>query len=801
MNKYLLLISMLFGVLQAQTLSIKSLDNKEALEFVTISSNTPSLYVSTNEKGEADVSEFNNAEKIDIRLIGYKALLLSYTELKNKGFKIFLKTESFSIDDVVVSAVKWKQNNKEVPIKISSISSKQVSLQNPQTAADMLASSGEVFVQKSQQGGGSPMIRGFSTNRLLYSVDGVRMNTAIFRSGNLQNVISLDAFSTASTEVLFGPGSIMYGSDAIGGVMSFTTLQTKFSNNNKILVKGSALGRYSSANNEKTGHFDVNIGWKKWSILSSLTYTDYDDLKMGTNGPEEYLRTYYVERIDSIDVIKENENPLKQVPTAYSQINFMQKLSFKPNDVWQFDYGFHFSETSNYGRYDRHIRTRGGLPRSAKWDYGPQKWMMNHLKVSYDKRNLVFDKMNISLAHQFFQESRIDRNFNKPTQENTLEKVFAYSANIDFVKEISPKHKTFYGFEFVNNVVHSEGEAKDITTGEKQIAASRYPTASWATAAAYLNYQFKLNKNWLFQGGLRYSHFFIEADFTNNLAFYPLPEETIKVNNGAVTGSLGAIFSPGEKTILRANFSTGFRAPNIDDMGKIFDSEPGSVVVPNADLKPEYVYNGELGYTQIIKDAVKLDFAIYYTHLENALVRRDFSLNGQDSIIYDGELSQVQAIQNAAKANVYGMQLAIEIKFPKGFALNGVYNYQRGTEELDNGAISRSRHAAPMFGAAHLNYKYKGLFLDLYTVYSGGVSFENLPEGEKSKNHIYAIDNNGNPYAPAWATLNFKAQYQIIKYLGVSAGIENILDSRYKTYSSGLAAPGRNFILSAKASF
>src|SRR5690606_22275722 len=97
----------------------------------------------------------------------------------------------------------------------------------PQTAADMLAGSGEVFVQKSQLGGGSPMIRGFATNRLLYAVDGVRMNTAIFRAGNLQNVINLDPFATESVEVIFGPGSVMYGRDAIGGVMSFQTLMPR----------------------------------------------------------------------------------------------------------------------------------------------------------------------------------------------------------------------------------------------------------------------------------------------------------------------------------------------------------------------------------------------------------------------------------------------------------------------------------------------------------------------------------------------------------------------------------------------
>ena len=145
------------------------------------------------------------------------------------SFQITLEDAGLSLDEIVVSATRWTQNKHDVPEKITTISTKQVALQNPQTAADLVGISDEVFIQKSQQGGGSPMIRGFATNRLLYTVDGVRMNTAIFRSGNLQNVISLDPFAIENTEVLFGPSSVIYGSDAIGGIMSFKTLTPQLS--------------------------------------------------------------------------------------------------------------------------------------------------------------------------------------------------------------------------------------------------------------------------------------------------------------------------------------------------------------------------------------------------------------------------------------------------------------------------------------------------------------------------------------------------------------------------------------------
>ncbi|HMP93489.1 MAG TPA: TonB-dependent receptor plug domain-containing protein, partial [Phnomibacter sp.] len=148
--------------------------------------------------------------------------------------------------EVVIAASKWEQKLNEVPNKITKVSKRDILLNNPQTAADLLAQTGAVYVQKSQLGGGSPMIRGFATNRILLVIDGVRMNNAIYRSGNLQNIISLDALATETAEVVFGPGSIIYGSDAIGGVMDFHSLEARLSQSKKLKPTGSALVRYST---------------------------------------------------------------------------------------------------------------------------------------------------------------------------------------------------------------------------------------------------------------------------------------------------------------------------------------------------------------------------------------------------------------------------------------------------------------------------------------------------------------------------------------------------------------------------
>ncbi len=800
--KHILLMWFFLGlcaVSNAQIITINDKVTDQPIELVTIYSDSPSFYAITNAKGEADISKFKNVEIILIRRIGYRSITMSYEDLNTRNFIISLSPSNISMDKLVVSATRWRQTKSNLASKITSVTPQQVEVQNPQTAADLLSLSGEVYVQKSQLGGGSPMIRGFSTNRLLLVVDGIRMNTAIFRSGNLQNVISLDPFTIEHTEVLFGPSSVIYGSDALGGVMSFNTLTPGLSASEEQFVSGNAVARYSSANDENTYHFDVSLGTEKWGSITSFTNFNYGDLEMGSHGPEEYLRPEFVQRIDGSDVVIANKNPQIQRTTGYSQTNLMQKLRFKPNDDWDFNYGFHYSETSDYDRYDRLIRYKNGLPRSAEWYYGPQIWVMNNFSIATKTESAFFDDAKLRLAHQYFEESRIDRDFNGTQRFSRIEKVNAYSANLDLVKKLSDNQQLFYGVESVFNDVSSSGTDTDISTGVTVKGSPRYPESTWASYAAYLNYMFEINPKLTLQAGTRYNQFILDAEFENT--FYPFPFSEAHINSGALTGSLGFVFRPEKSIAINTVFSTGFRSPNIDDVGKVFDSEPGSVVIPNPDLKSEYAYNAELGVNKVFNDELQIDVTGYYTLLEDALVRRDYTLNGQSQIMYDGQLSQVQAVQNAAKATIFGVQIAAELSLPAGFDASSQFNIQKGEEELDNGDKSPSRHAAPWFGTTHLKYSANHLKLDLYAIYSMKVSYKNLPDEEKGKDYMYAIDANGNPYSPAWYTLNLKSIYQVTKVFSFSTGIENITDQRYRPYSSGIVAPGRNLIFAVKADF
>lgn len=750
----------------------------------------------TDFDGNFDVSVFMDEDRLIFKHISYELKKATRLQLIKNDYKIHLVMKPERLDEVVMSVSKWEQQKKEIPNKIVSLDAQTIAFIAPQTSADLLQSSGKVFVQKSQLGGGSPMIRGFATNRLVLSVDGVRMNNAIFRGGNLQNVISIDPFTIRNTEIIFGPGSVIYGSDAIGGVMNFYTKRPVLSQKGDSQISGNANYRFSSANMENTIHADINLGKKKWASLTSFTYNDFQDLKMGSNGPNSYLRNNYVRTINGEDILVPNEDPRKQITSGYNQKNFMQKFLYKPSVNWDLNIGAYFSETSNYSRYDRLIRPSrdGDGLRSAEWYYGPQKWFMGNMQLKRKGNGKLYDTFKFTVAYQHFEESRNNRDFQDIILNTTMEKVDALNLNLDFENKKIGNFKLYYGGEFINNKVGSQGSDTNIETKGTTEAASRYPDgATWKSLAGYINGEYKAKPNFILMSGLRYSHVWIDAMFDRT--FYAFPFEEADVSTGALTGSLGFSWFPKQDLQITFNGSTGFRAPNVDDIGKIFDSEPGSVVVPNPDLESEYAYNVELGIQKNFKDKVVLKGATFYTYLVDALVRRDFGFNGLAQIEYDGELSNVQAIQNAAKAYVYGFEFGLDAFLSDHWSLASNLTITEGIEEEEDGTNSPARHAPPTFGDFHLKWKNEKLTTDLFVNYNGEIAYDDLALSERSKDYIYAADTNGNPYAPSWYTLNFRSQYAFTNNLNAIVSLENITNQRYRTYSSGIVAAGSNLVV------
>ncbi|MFC2152572.1 TonB-dependent receptor plug domain-containing protein [Bacteroidota bacterium] len=779
-----------------QTLQFKDAESNEPVADVAVYNYDRTKSILSNEEGKISLEIFSMNELIYLQHPSYKKLEFKKSDIQD--FTFYLEKEIFEIEEYVISAYRWEQNIKEIPNKITRLTQKEIAFNNPQTTADLLATSNEVFVQKSQLGGGSPMIRGFSTNTVLLVIDGVRMNNAIYREGNLQNIISLDANAIESSEIIFGPGSVTYGSDALGGVMDFHTLRPKLSTSEQADFYGNAFMRYSSANNEKTGHINFNINSKKWAFLSSISYSDYDDLRMGTINNSEYQRSEYVKQIDGTDSIISNKDPNAQIESGYNQMNLMQKIRFRPGKKLDLTYAFHYSELSDVPRYDRLIRYKNGTLEFGEWYYGPQKWMMHSINANYSSINNLFDNAKLTMAFQDYKESRHDRKYRRVDLTESFEKVKAYSINIDFDKSLKQDNQIFYGIEAVYNSVNSTAHVKDITTGITSPEQTRYPdgTNNYTTLAAYISYKKNFGDKITSIAGCRANYVSLYSS-VEDTSLFDFPFNEISLSNGAVNGSIGLVYHPNKKWQINFNLSSGFHAPNIDDMAKVFDPEPGIIIVPNDNLSPEYAYNVDMGIQKEFWEIISFNITGFYTYLTNAFVRRDFTFNGQDSIEYKGELSKVVAIVNADKAFIYGFSSSLNIRFTNNIELNSIINYTHG-EDQDGIPL---RHAAPLFGNTSIKYSSEKITASLYTNYNGEITYENLAPSEQGKPYMYATDKNGDPYSPAWWTLNFMTSYKFNNGASLNMGIENILDNRYRPYSSGIVAPGRNLIVGLRFKF
>lgn len=784
-------------ILYAQQIKVFDKTSLQPIEGVIITNKDNNVVATTNEKGQADITCCASDDSLRFNVLGYKSVSLAVATISNQQFKTYLSRESFSIDEVVVSSSRFEEKRKDVTQQIELIKQRDIQFNNTQNTADLLQNTGNVFVQKSQGGGGSPVLRGFEASRVLMVVDGVRMNNAIYRAGHLQNVIRVDQNMLEKAEVLYGPGSVIYGSDALGGVIHFQTRNPKLSSTNKPFISANVFGRYATANQEKTGHADLKIGLKKIGFLTSFTYSDFDDLRQGNiRSPllgNTWDRNFTAERINGIDSMVVNKDPNIQTQTGYSQYDLMQKVLFKPNERWQHVLNIQFSNSSNVPRYDRLSEIRNDKLRFAEWYYGPEQRLLASYTLEYKANSKVFDVMRIIPSVQKIQESRISRNFGNNRRRTQVENLMLYAVNADLAKRAG-KHEIRYGIEGTYNDVSSTATFTNIEDNEVTPANTRYPDGSnsFLTVAAFITDNWEISEKLILSAGFRFSYVGLRSEFIDT-TFYKFPAGKVAQNNAAPSGSLGLIYNPGKNWRLALSAATGFRSPNVDDLGKVFDSAPGLLIVPNTNIKPEYTYNIDLNIGKTFWNKLQVELVGWYTYYTNAITVRPFQLNGADSVLYDGTMSRVVANQNVNKANMAGAGFNLSFDANEHLSFRQSFNYTYGA--IIDSINTPVDHIAPAFGRSSVTVKGKRYQTEFFALYNAWKKLKNYSSsGEDNLQYATAQG------MPAWFTLNFRASVQLAKQVQLQAGIENILDHRYRTFSSGVSGAGRNVYVTLRLS-
>ncbi|MCF6351165.1 MAG: TonB-dependent receptor [Flavobacteriaceae bacterium] len=814
--KFFLMFFVLSNALFAQNITLLDKSTNEPISNVHVFNNTKEKQNISDIDGVLNISSFKNDALLYFQHTSYLDFKIYKKELSNKQI-IFLTPKSNTLEEVFISASKTEVKRSRIAQEIAIIGIAEIQKIGAQTAADLLAEIPGIKVQKSQFGGGSPVLRGMEANRILLVVDGVRMNNAIYRKGHLQNSISVSPNMLERTEVIFGPSSVMYGSDALGGIIHYITKKPKTSE--QFNSTPSFLTRYSTVNNEFTSQAAVELQFKKWATYTSFSRSSFGDLKMGRKRSHRFdnwgLQPLYSNNSETFynENPAINEDPEKQKNAGFSQFDFLQKFYIPLSEKTDLNINFQYSKSSDIPRFDRLAEYRNGTLKFAEWRYGPQTRLLisSQLKI-YPNKKWV-QNGTITVAYQDVKESRIQRSFGSLKRTYRNENVAVFSINADFEVPLAKNNNRMlsYGTEFTYNKVNSVSKGRTLLVsgneitgfGENFTVQTRYADggSSYASTAFYINYRQDLSKKETLNTGIRLTNTQLNATWIDE-TFVVLPNSTISLNNTAVTTTVGYVFKPTKQWQLNSVISSGFRSPNIDDVGKVREKR-GLVTVPNINLRPEYAYNAEIGILKYFKNKkYHIGFSTYYTLLDNYIIREAFELNGNTTILFDGEEGDIIANINGGAAYIVGGTFTFKANFTEQLYGKTALTYTKG-RAYDTGDPLSS--IPPLFADAQFGYT-KGKFdASLNFRFNAKKKFEdyNLIEGIDNIEQTpdFNEDENTGTGNPAWSTLNFDLKYTLTKNMDFLFGIDNIFDQHYKEFASGISAPGRNFSFSLIGSF
>ncbi len=744
--------------LSSQIVVIKDSLLKTTIKNVNLS--CQNIGVSTDKYGSANIGCFNNDNLIDISHVGYHSKKILKT---NIAPIIYLQQKTIILPDIVLS------ENIKIPLAekhpVFSIKPSGPMRLISQTA-NLISSTSPIVVQESQPGGGSPNYRGMEANRLLLIIDGVPLNNAIYRSGHIQSSSTINPFFIESFSLVSGPASVAYGNGAMGGGLIFNTKSP--SGKNEIYFNQ----QFESSSNAVVINLEANYQTNNISHITLFSLKSAENLKMGSNRIHGY-KNWGNEQIAT------NKN--EQLYTDFNQIDFLHKSRYITNNKSSFLFNTQYSTSSNIFRFDKMNDIKDGDAKYTRWYYGPQDRFLQKIKHTYKQNTILFEKLNTYLSFQDLKESRHTQKSEEIFLNNRSENVKIYDFNMDFSKKINLA-TIVYGTGLRNQKILSTATLSNGNTISYN--TTRYPDggSSVKDVFAYGQANLKLNKKLDLLVGLRWNNSDLLAKFNDSTFNF----QFIETKNSSFVKSLLISYSASEFTKINLSYYGGFRNPNIDDIGKVFSKDGVNVVVPNDELEAEYANNIELNFKYSIP-IWKIELQLFNTQIKNAISRGYGSINGLDSIYYDGEIMRVQMNKNIAGANIKGVSFSTQLNTYNNFSITARCNYLNGLTHEKRPLA----HIPPFNAMVSLDYTARENLFNFYINYSAFKKAEHYDDAGVDNLEEATIDGN-----PSWYTLNLNYTRDFKKTMTFGFGITNILDIHYKTFASGISASGRNFIIS-----
>ena len=638
------------------------------------------------------------------------------------------------LEEVVISANRFNTLGLNTPEAIRVLNSTPVQDFQLRTSPEALLITPGVFVQKTNHGGGSPILRGLTGNQTLLLIDGIRLSNSTMRYGPNQYFNTIDVFSIDRMEILRGSGSVQYGSDALGGTVQVFSHELIMSEESD--WGGNLLARIATQGMEQSIHSGIDYSNKIAAFRAGLTLRNFGDLVGGdTTG--------------------------RQSPSGYSEqdYDFKGKIAISPKTiltmVWQ---SVHQKEVPQYYKIE--------LENYAVNFTDPQKRKLGYVRLNQELKAGALKSLILTASYQHTDEGRESRKNGSGILRNEFDKVRGFGLSAEAIVSNSDSWSGNVGFEIYSDLVNSSRTDTDMTTGTVTELRGLYPDGSTMSSfALFTVHSFDLPK-WNITTGARLNSFIINVQ-DDELG-------SVKLTPAAVVGNLAVLRKLNPESNLFVSFNTGFRAPNIDDLGTLgivdFRYE-----IPNYDLKPESSFQYQAGY-KFSGKKLRGDLFIYRNELYNLITRTKL----EDETI---EGYPVYQKENSERAYIQGIETAWDFKLYHSLTINGSLTYTYGQNITKNEPV---RRIPPLFVRFAADYRYKKIWLN--TEWLAANKQDRLAQGDKDDNRI---PEGG---TPGWNVFNLNSGYTW-KFLAIDLSLKNLFNIDYRYHGSGINSYGRSLFL------
>ncbi|MDP8222162.1 MAG: TonB-dependent receptor [Candidatus Lernaella stagnicola] len=654
-----------------------------------------------------------------------------------------LAADDAELEEIVVTAERSQQDVADTARAVEIVTEKQLLDSIGRTVPESLRRAAGVSVQRTNLGGGAPFIRGLVGNQVLYLVDGVRVNNSTFRGGPNQYLSTIDPFFIERIELVRGPGSVLYGSDALGGTINVITKRRK-DFGDYFGLDGRLMQRATTAEKEVTSHlgFDSNISGL-FGMSFSGNFRQFGDIDPG--GSNEV-----------------------QTPSGYEEQDFAGNADFHMGDkvVWEF--------SAQHVNFDRVPNYDPGNPKNR---FEPQRRNLYYTRLSVIDLTPGLDNITAFTSYQEQTEGRERiKADDLDHEQRDLDRVDTAGAGLQLESAVGRWARFIYGGEFYHDMISSEREIRErFGPGVEDVDPQFPDNSTFTTAAGYLEVRVTPWEWMKLVPGVRYSHFAPNAKLDDP----NLGQVTIDEGIGDVTWAVHSLWKPHNAHGIILGVARGFRAPSLEELTKL-GSEDGRFDVPNPDLEPETLIQYELGY-RVSYPRLRGSFFAYYSDIADLITRKPTTYNGQDFIGED----EVSRNENVGEAYIYGYEAQLSGIILKDLLhAGGAFAYTFGENKTDEEPI---RRIPPPTGNAYVRalWNSQNAWFEIASDFAG--KQERLSDADKKDSRIGPEGTDG------FAVMHLRSGFTVGQYFEITMAVENLFDEPYKYHGSGPLEAGRNF--------